>query len=62
MKTKKCIMKRKLKYEDYKYYLKAAQVKNLKKPLKKIKIDLDSPKEFIKNNRLILKTPQRFKS
>ena len=30
--------------------------------LKKNKIDLDSPKEFIKNIRLILKTRQRFKS
>ena len=28
----------------------------------KNKIDVDSPKEFIKNNKLILKTQQRFKS
>ena len=42
-------MKRKLKFQENKMNLKN-------------KIDVDSPKEFIKNNKLILKTQQRFKS
>ena len=45
-------MKRKLKFQENK-------MNHLEK---KKKIDVDSPKEFIKNNKLILKTQQRFKS
>ena len=60
--TKKCFIKRKLKFEGYKNCLEAAQIENKIKHLEKNKIDVDSPKEFIKNNRLILKTKQRFKS
>ena len=54
----KCIMKRELIFEGYKNCLEAAQFEN--------KIDVDSlkeqKKEFIKNNKLILKTQQRFRS
>ena len=34
---------------------------NWKQNIQKNKIDVDSPKEFIKNNKLIFKTQQRFK-
>ena len=60
--TKKGITKRKLTFKDYKNYLEAAQMKNKINHLEKNKIDVDSLKEFINNNRLILKTPRRFKS
>ena len=50
--TKKCVMKRKLKFEDYKYCLEAAHIENKIKYLEKNKIDVDSlkedQKEFIK--------------
>ena len=65
--TKKCAIKRKLKFEDYKNCVEVAQIKNEIKSLeKKNKIDGDNLKElqreFIKRNKLILKTQQRFKS
>ena len=60
--AKKCIIKRKPKFEDYKNCLEAAQVENKVNHLEKNKFYVDSPKEFIKNNRLMLKTQQRFKS
>ena len=57
--TKKCVIKRKLKFEDYKNCLKAAQIENKINHLEKSKIDVDSLKQ---DNKLILKTPQRFKN
>ena len=52
-------IKRKLKFEDYKNCLGAAQIENKINHLEKNKIDVDSlkevQKEFIKNNKLILK-------
>ena len=60
--TKKCVIKRKLKFQDYKNCLEAAQIENKIKHLEKNKTDVESLKEFIKNNKLILKTQQRFKS
>ena len=58
--TKKCFIKRKLKIEDYKNYLEAAQLDNKINHLEKNKIDVDNlkenHKEFIKNNKLILNT------
>ena len=58
--TKKCVIKRKLKFEDYKNCLEAAQIENKINHLEKTKNDVDSlkedPKGFIKNNKLILKT------
>ena len=51
----KSVIKRKLKFQDYKNCLEAVQIEN--------KINhLDTLKKFIKNNKLILKTPQRFES
>ena len=60
--TKKCVIKRKLKFGDYKNCLEAPQIENKINHLEKNKIDIDSPKEFIKNKRLILKRQQIFKS
>ena len=58
--TKKCVIKRKLKFEDYKNCLEAAQIENIINHLERNKIGIVSLKEdhveFIKNNKLILKT------
>ena len=53
---KKCVIKRKLKFQDYKNCLETAQIENKINHLQKNKINVDSPKEFITNNKLILKT------
>ena len=53
--TKKCVIKRKIKFENYKNCLEATQLENKIKYLEKNKIDIDSIKEFIKNNKSILK-------
>ena len=62
---KKCVIKRKLKFQDYENCLEAAQIENKINHLEKNKIEVDSlkedQKEFLKNNQLILKTQQRFK-
>ena len=42
--------------------MEAAQTENKLNHLEKNKIDVDSLKEFIKNNKAIFKTKQRFKS
>ena len=64
--TKKCVTKRKLKFENYKNCLEATQLENKINYLEKNKIDKESikenHKEFIKNNKSILKIQQRFKS
>ena len=64
--TKKCVMKRKLKFQGYKNCLETSQIENKTNCFKKYKINVDSlkedQKEFIKNNKLILKTRQRFES
>ena len=60
--TKKCVIKRKLNFHNYTNCLGAAQIENKINHLEKIKIDVDSLKEFLKDNKLILKTQQRFKS
>ena len=63
--TKKCVIKRNLKFENYKNCLKATQLKNkinqnLIKKHEKYKYDIDHIKEnhgeFIRNNESILKT------
>ena len=55
MNTKKCIIKTKLRFQDYKNCLDAAQIENKINHFDENRIDVESPKEFIKNN-LILKT------
>ena len=64
--TKKCAIKRNLKFQDYKNCFEAVQIENNINHLEEIKIQADrlkeGQKEFVKNNKLILKTQQRFKS
>ena len=60
--TKNCVIKREFKFQDYKNCLEAAKIENKINHLEKNKIDVDSPKEFIKNNKLLLRTQQIFKS
>ena len=43
--TKKCVIKRKLKFKDYKKSLKSSQIENKINYLKKKKTDADSAKE-----------------
>ena len=63
--TKKFIIKRKLKFIDYENCLKATQPENKINQLVKVRLTpenfRESRNEFIKTNRLILKTYQRFK-
>ena len=53
--TKECVLKRKLKFEEYKKYLEAAESENKINYLEKNKIDTDSLKErqikFIKKQK-----------
>ena len=63
--TKKCVIKRKLKFQDYKNCLEAAQIERKINYLRHKQIDVcslkEDQKEFVKNNKLILEQ-QRFKS
>ena len=61
----KCVIERKLKFENYKNFLEeATQLENKINYLEKGEIKADSLKKekIIKNNKLKLKTQQRFKS
>ena len=64
--AKKCTMKKKLKFENYLNCLEATQLQNKINQLENNKIRKDSLKKdnkgFIRNNTLMLKTRQRFKS
>ena len=66
--TKKCVIKGKLKLEDYKNSLQATQLENKinKKNQEKNKIGVDSlkedHKEFIKHYKVVVKAQQRFRS
>ena len=64
--TKKCVTKRKLKFESYKNCLEATQLDDkisIQKEIKLTQIVLQKDyKEFIKYNKLLLKTQQRFRS
>ena len=60
--TKKRVIKRKIKFENYKSCLGALQLEDKINYLEKNKIDIDSIKEFIKTNKSILEIQQRFKS
>ena len=63
---KKCVIKRKIKFEDYESYLEANhfenEIKNLQKNLRDMNSLKKNQKEFIKNIRLILKSQQKFRS
>ena len=58
--TRKCVIKRKLKFENYKSCLEATQFDNKIKYPKEYKINIDSLKQFhkkfIRNNKSILKS------
>ena len=56
---KKCVIKRKLKFTSYKNCLEATQLEN---KINYLETNNKNYKEFIKNNKLILKTQQRLKS
>ena len=60
------VIKRKLKFEDYKHCLEVTKLENRIKQFEKNEVDVDSLqenlKEFIKNSKLILKSQQIFKS
>ena len=61
--TKKCVIKRKLKLENYKNCLEATQLDNKINYLETNVYSLKKDhKEFMKNNKSILKTQQKFKS
>ena len=64
--TKKCVIKRKLKFENYKICLEATQLENKINHPEKNKTSIDSlkriHKKIIKNSKSILKTQQSFKS
>ena len=60
--AKKCVIKRKLKFESYKNCLEAAQIENNINHLEKNNIYVDIHKDFVKKNKLILKTQQRYRS
>ena len=63
--TNNCVVKRKLKFQDYEKCLKAGQIINTVNYLEKKGINIDSlkkdKKKFIKNE-LLLKPQQKFKS
>ena len=48
--AKKCVIKRKLKFENYKNCLEATKLENEMKYLEKSKINIDSLKKIIKNS------------
>ena len=61
--TKKSIIKRKLKFQDFTNCLEAAQIENKINHLEQNKIAdnlKEDKKEFMKNSKLILKTQKRF--
>ena len=63
---KKCVIKRKLKFENCKNCFEKTQLENKIHYLEKNKVGIDNIKkdleEFIRNNKSILKIQQRFKS
>ena len=64
--TKKCVIKRKVEFENYKNCLEATQLDDNINYLERDETNVDSykkyQKEFIKNNKLTLQTQHRFKS
>ena len=63
---RKCVMKRKLKFENYQNCLEGTQFENKINHLEKNEINIESINkyhlEFIKDNKLMLKTQRIFKS
>ena len=63
--TKKCVIKRKLKFQDHQHCLEVTQLEKKINQLKKDKVDTDdlkgNHKEVIENNKLLLKSQQEFR-
>ena len=57
---KKCVIKRELKFQDYKNCLNAAKIDGKLKYLEKKKFSVYQPNKFVKS-KSVLKTQQRFK-
>ena len=58
--TKKCVIKRKLKFKDHNNCLRTSQIQNIINYLKKKEIDVDCLKKEFIQKRCTLKTQQRF--
>ena len=59
--TKQCVIKIKIKFENYKSCLEAAQLKNKINHLEKNKINIDSLKKIIKNSKETINQYQKHK-
>ena len=64
--SKKCVIKRKLKFDDYKHFLEATELENRINHLQQNNLDNNNlrkiMKNSLKNKKIILKSQQRFKS
>ena len=64
--SKRCVIKRKLKFDDYKHFLEATELENRINHLQQNNLDNNNlrkiMKNSLKNKKIILKSQQRFKS
>ena len=64
--SKRCVIKRKLKFDDYKHFLEATELENRINHLQQNNLDNNNlrkiMKKSLKNKKIILKSQQRFKS
>ena len=64
--SKRCVIKRKLKFDDYKHFLEATELENRINHLQQNNLDNNYlrkiMKNSLKNKKIILKSQQRFKS
>ena len=64
--SKRCVIKRKLKFDDYKHFLEATELENRINHLQQNNLDNKNlrkiMKNSLKNKKIILKSQQRFKS
>ena len=64
--SKRCVIKRKLKFDDYKHFLEAIELENRINHLQQNNLDNNNlrkiMKNSLKNKKIILKSQQRFKS
>ena len=64
--SKRCVIKRKLKFDDYKHFLEATELENRINHLQQNNLDNNNlrkiMKNSLKNKKIMLKSQQRFKS
>ena len=64
--SKRCVIKRKLKFDDYKHFLEATELENRINHLQQNNLGNNNlrkiMKNSLKNKKIILKSQQRFKS